>query len=54
MAAAVLAQAPPHVDHDLGGLNGFYRNAAISKVIKKLPAAGSEMFDGMICRACAF
>jgi hypothetical protein len=48
MRAAVLAKAPPHVHHDLGGLNRFDRNAAFVKVINKLPTGSAEMFDGII------
>jgi hypothetical protein len=48
MAAAVLAEAPPHVHHDLRGLNRFQRNTAFMKVIEKLPTGGAEMFDRML------
>jgi len=54
MATAVLPKAPPHVHHNLRGLNRFDRNTAIMKVIKKLPTGGAEMFDGIICVAGRF
>jgi hypothetical protein len=47
MGAAVLAKTPPHVHHDMGGLNPFDRNTAFVKVIKKLPTGSAKMFDGM-------
>jgi hypothetical protein len=43
MAAAILAKSPPHVHHNLGGLNRFDRDAALLKVIKKLPTGGAEV-----------
>jgi hypothetical protein len=47
MAAAVLTEAPPHVHHNLHGLNRFDRDTAFTKVIAKLPTGGAEMLDRM-------
>jgi len=48
MTAAILAEAPPHVHDDLGGLNGVDRNASFLKIVKKLSAGGAEMFNRML------
>ena len=48
MRSAVLAKTPPHVHHNLGGLNRFHGNTAFLKVIEKLPTGGAEMFDRML------
>jgi hypothetical protein len=48
MAAAVLAEAPPHVHDDLGGLNGIDRNASFPKIVKKLSTGSAEMFNRML------